>query len=104
MLQHYSGQPFGRTFETRDLGYGRVVVLAEPIGTRRMDHMTTVDLRVEKGIRLRGNRRLAGFVDVLNLLNSNAETRVSWLSGADFLRPLAITPPRTASVGLKFDW
>lgn len=46
----------------------------------------------------------AGFADVLNLLNSNAETRVSWLSGPDFLRPLAITAPRLANVGLKFDW
>ncbi len=104
LVQHYSGQPFGRTFETRDLGYGRVVVLAEPVGTRRMQHLTTVDLRVEKRIPLRGNRRLAGFVDVLNLLNANTETRVSWLSGSDFLRPLAITPPRAASVGVKIDW
>lgn len=42
----------------------------EPIGTRRMQHVTTVDLRVEKRIPLRGNRRLAGFLDVLNLLNA----------------------------------
>ena len=103
VLQHYSGQPFGRTFET-NLGYARVVVLAEPIGTRRMDHMTNVDLRVEKGIPVTGSRRLAVFIDVLNLFNSNAETGVSWRSGPDFLRPLTIAPPRIANVGLKFAW
>jgi hypothetical protein len=103
IVQHYSGQPFGRVFQT-DLGYGTVTVLAEPIGARRMDHITIADVRVEKGIRLRGNRRVAGFVDVLNLFNSNAETSISWMSGPGFLQPLGIVAPRTVKVGLKFDW
>ena len=69
-----------------------------------MDHITLADVRIEKGIRLPGNRRVAGFVDVLNLLNSNAETGISWMSGPDFLEPLGIVPPRTVKLGLKFDW
>ena len=103
LLRHYSGQPFGRVFRS-DVGYGSIVVLAEPVGTRRMDHITLADVRVEKGIRLPGNRRVGAFVDVLNLLNSNAETSLSWLSGPDFLRPLGIVEGRRAKVGLKLDW
>ena len=50
-LRHQSGQPFGRTFSTT-LNYGRNIrILAEPMDTRRMDNITILDLRVEKGFR-----------------------------------------------------
>lgn len=101
-VRHQSGQPFGRTF-TKKLTYGTVRILAEPIGTRRMDNVTIVDLRTEKGIHLSGSRRLAGFVDVFNLLNANPEQTTSWSSGT-FLQPLSIVPPRIARVGMKLDW
>jgi hypothetical protein len=102
-LRHQAGQPFGRTFTTA-LNYGKVVrILAEPIGTRRMDNITLVDVRVEKAIRLPGNRRIAGFVDVFNLFNANPEQTTSWSSDT-FLRPLSIVPPRIARLGVKFDW
>jgi hypothetical protein len=101
-VRHQSGQPFGRTF-TAKLSYGTVRILAEPIGTRRMDNVTIVDLRIEKAIHPSGIRRLAGFVDVFNLLNANPEQTTSWSSGT-FLRPLSIVPPRIAKVGIKLDW
>jgi hypothetical protein len=103
LLRHQSGQPFGRTFVTPS-NYGSVRVLAEPIGTRRMDNITILDVRVEKAFRLGGHRRLAGFVDVFNLLNANAEQNTIWSSGASFLRPLNIVPPRVARVGVKLEW
>ena len=101
-LRHQAGQPFGRTFTTT-LNYGNVRILAEPIGTRRTDNVTIVDMRVEKGIHLSGSRRIAGFVDVFNLLNANPEQTTSWSSGT-FLRPLSIVPPRIARLGMKLDW
>jgi len=101
-LRHQAGQPFGRTFTT-SLNYGNVRILAEPIGTRRTDNVTIMDMRVEKEIRLSGNRRIAGFVDVFNLLNANPEQATSWSSGT-FLRPLSIVPPRIARLGMKFTW
>ena len=101
-LRHQSGQPFGRTFTTK-LSYGTVRILAEPIGTRRMDNVTIVDLRIEKGTHRSGSRRVAGFIDVFNLLNANPEQTTSWSSGT-FMRPLSIVPPRIAQVGMKLDW
>ena len=101
-LRHQSGQPFGRTFTTT-LNYGNVRILAEPIGTRRTDNVTIADVRIEKEIRVSGNRRIAGFVDVFNLFNANSEQTTSWSSGT-FLRPLSIVPPRIARLGIKFDW
>jgi outer membrane receptor protein involved in Fe transport len=106
VLRHQSGQPFGRTFTTdsNQLRYATVTVLAEPVGTRRLDHITIFDVRVEKGVRLNENRRLAGFIDVFNCLNANPEQNTIWSSGPSFLRPVSIVSPRIARVGVKFDW
>jgi hypothetical protein len=114
-LRHQSGQPFGRTFPAATLNYANNVrILAEPIGTRRMNNITLLDVRVEKGFKLGGHRRFAGFVDVFNVLNANPEQNTSWSSGVfagedgrqqpSFLRPLSIVPPRLARLGLKLDW
>jgi hypothetical protein len=103
-LRHQSGQPFGRTFSTATNYAPNVRILAEPIGTRRMDNITILDVRVDKGFKLRGHHRLAGFVDVFNLLNANPEQNTSWSSGSSFLRPLSIVPPRLARLGVKLDW
>jgi carboxypeptidase family protein/TonB-dependent receptor-like protein len=101
-LRHQSGQPFGRTLIAR-LNYGSVRILAEPMDARRMDNVTLVDVRVEKGFRLPGGR-VAGFIDAFNLLNANPAESVVWTSGASFMRPLAIVAPRIARVGIKLDW
>ena len=104
-VRHQSGQPFGRTFVTRELNYAPTVrILAEPLGSRRMDNVTLVDLRVEKGFRLANRGRLAAFVDTFNLLNANPEQNISWSSGPSLLRPLNIVPPRVARVGAKLEW
>lgn len=103
VLRHQAGQPFGRTFVTA-LSYDIVRVLAEPVGSRRMDNITIVDVRVEKGIRLSHNRRLAGFVDVFNLFNANPEQNTIWSSGTSFLRPVTIVPPRIVRIGTKLEW
>jgi hypothetical protein len=102
VLRHQSGQPFGRTLVV-PLASGAVRVLAEPVGTRRQDPVTVVDLRVSKTFGQQPSRPITVFVEVFNLVNSNAEELVSW-STDDFLRPLAITPPRIARVGIRIGW
>jgi hypothetical protein len=85
------------------LNIGSLTVLAEPIGTRRMAHVTLFDMRVEKAFALGAGRRLSAFVDGFNLLNANPEQNIIWASGA-FQRPLAVVPPRIARIGAEFDW
>lgn len=106
VLRHQSGQPFGRTFTTdrTQIRYATLTVLAEPVGARRMDNITLVDLRVEKSFRFAGTRRVAGFVDIFNCFNANPELNVIWSSGPSFLRPVSIVPPRIARIGAKLDW
>jgi hypothetical protein len=101
-LRHQSGQPFGRTV-TLDLSYGRVPILTEPIGTRRMDNVTLLDVRVEKRFQLMAGQHVAGFVDVFNLLNANPAQTIIWSSEA-FLQPVSIVAPRIIRVGVKLEW
>jgi len=101
-VRHQSGQPFGRTLRTT-LNYGTIRVLAEPVGTRRQRHVTLVDVRIEKVMRLPGDSRLTAFVDVFNALNANPEQNLSWET-TTFLRPLVIVPPRIVRVGFRLDW
>ena len=105
VLRHQSGQPFGRTqtTETGQLRYGTVTLLMEPVGTRRLDHVTLVDLRIEKPMGVYG-RRVSAFVDVFNCFNVNPEQNAIWSSGASFLRPLTIVSPRIARFGLTIAW
>jgi len=41
---------------------------------------------------------------VYNIFNTNAEQALTTSSGSAFLRPVAITPPRVARIGLKLQW
>lgn len=102
VYRHQSGRPFARTF-VQTFNWGNATILAEPFGTRRTRHINVVDVRTEKIVRLRAVR-LIGFVDLYNLFNANAEQEVAVGSGGSFLRPTAITPPRTARLGLRLDW
>ncbi len=100
VLRHQSGQPFGRTISAV-MNYGVIRVLAEPIGTRRMDNVTLLDVRVERDVWRAGSRRVAVFLDVFNLFNANPEQELNWASGTGFLQPLSVVAPRIARVGVK---
>jgi hypothetical protein len=101
-LRHQAGAPYGRTF-TQALNWGNATVRSEPINARRMPNVTVVDVRSEKAIAWRAGC-LVGFFDVYNIFNTNAEQEITITSGASFLRPVAITAPRIARLGVKFVW
>jgi len=103
ILRVQSGVPFGRTF-VASLNYGSATILAEPFGAERTAHIALFDVRTEKAFRVREDISLTGFFDVYNVLNTNAEQAVATNSGSSFLRPSAITPPRIARAGLKFQF
>jgi outer membrane receptor protein involved in Fe transport len=103
MLRHQSGQNFGRTF-TAVMNHGTIRIPAEPLNTRRQENVNVFDFRAEKVIRLDASFTVAPFVDVYNVLNANPVQNLTWASGASFLRPTNIVPPRVARVGAKVNW
>ena len=99
-VREQSGLPYGRTFDTT-LNYGTVRVLAEPMGTHRQREVIIADMRLEKAFTLAGPLELSGMLDLFNAFNSNAEERINWNSGASYLRPLQVIPPRVARVSFR---
>jgi hypothetical protein len=102
IVRHQSGSQYARTF-VRNLPHGNVTVRAEPFGARRFPNITIVDLRSEKRFAF-GERSISGFFDVYNIFNTNREQDLTIASGASFLRPLLVTSPRVARLGVRLQW
>jgi hypothetical protein len=79
-------------------------VLAEPLGTQQQDTVAIADLRVARLFSFGGARKLSAQLDFFNLLNANPEDFITWASGASYLRPSSVIPPRIMRFRLKFDW
>jgi hypothetical protein len=103
LLRAQEGQPFGRTF-VATMNYGTQRLLAEPLGAQQQDTVTVADVRVERLFGLGGARRLSAQIDIYNLFNANPEDFITWASGASYLRPSSVIPPRILRFGVKFDW
>jgi hypothetical protein len=102
MLRSQAGANYGRTFSAV-LNSGTVRVAAEPLDTHRQDTINIFDFRVEKVMTL-GTLKIGPFLDVYNVFNANPEQNIVWASGASFLRPTSIVPPRIGRVGAKVSW
>jgi outer membrane receptor protein involved in Fe transport len=108
-----SGIPFGRYFNTSGIKAPAGLepsltvngnVLAEPFGAERTGTMVLFDVRTEKQFRFGERFVTSGFVDLYNIFNANTNQAVTAASGASFLTPSSITPPRVARIGVKFQF
>ena len=61
-------------------------------------------MRVAKGLRLGGNRRLQVMADIYNIFNTDAYTSVNTTYGSNWLQPTSILQARFVKLGaqLKF--
>jgi outer membrane receptor protein involved in Fe transport len=75
----------------------------EPFGSQQEPHQTTFNARVGKRLMV-AKRSLNLSFDVLNVMNSNAITAVTYVSGPSFGRVTDILPPRTLRAGVTFDF
>jgi hypothetical protein len=104
VVRYSQGTPYGRTVTVNSANpFFAGTILAEPMGTRRMDDIVVFDLKTEKAIPL-GRTRLRAFVDLFNILNSDAADTMSWQTGSAFERPTQVVGPRMARVGFRFEW
>ena len=98
-----AGNSFARTFTASGLNYANPTINAEPMNARRTADINLIDLRIDRGFNILGGR-LAPFIDLYNITNSNAEQNLTISSGTSWLRPINIIPPRILRIGVKFDW
>lgn len=101
-----SGAAWGRTFPALGLTQGFETILAEPRGTRRVEAVNNLDLRVESTLQLGGGRNLSVFGDVFNVTNQGAPdsdwvTPVFTMSGPSLGLPAVWRHPRHVRVSVR---
>ena len=108
VVTYFDGQPFGRLLFVNGFNQGPFFVRATPVGHPggfQTQLNSTVDMRLARDFRLRRGV-VSGYLDVFNLLNLNSNTLESDLTGPAFLLrvPLAVEAPRTARLGLAWNF
>ena len=69
-----------------------------------LDHVVIAVARLERIFTLPRAARLSAQLDVYNLTNANPVDFLTWGSGASFLRPTSVVPPRIVRFGVTLDW
>jgi hypothetical protein len=85
----------GRTIPT-------ITLNVDPIGTYRRPNVALVNFRLEKRFTLPRAQIATVTLNLYNALNANTVTGLQNRSGASFLQPLSILPPRLAEIGLSY--
>jgi hypothetical protein len=108
IYRYITGAAWGRRAGIRGLDQGSETVRIEPRGTRRVDALNNVDLRVEKTFKFGQQSRTAGvFLDVFNVNNqgipdSESSRPYTDTSGSSFGDPRVWIDPRLARLGVRF--
>jgi Carboxypeptidase regulatory-like domain/TonB dependent receptor-like, beta-barrel/TonB-dependent Receptor Plug Domain len=101
--QLMTGRAWGRTIRVPNLGL-TTTIRADPLdGSRRLDDLNLLDIRLEESVPIGGSAQLAVFGDVLNLLNGNAFESVASTLGtsAAFGSPTNVQVPRRLMLGAR---
>ena len=108
VARYYDGLVFGRLLFVNGFEQGPFFVRVTPrgdLGAFRTQFNSTVDLRVARALNLKRGK-ISFVLDLFNLLNLNGSTREADLTSTTFSRriPLAIQAPRTARLGLEWEF
>ena len=101
--QYFTGKPWaGHAPVILPQGGKRIDV--EPRGSRRLSSQSLLDLRLSRILRFNQETRLELILDVLNLLNDDAEESVATenVFSPNFAEGVLFVPPRRAMIGVKF--
>jgi hypothetical protein len=102
-FEHRSGDSWARTFEFEGgNNVESVETRVEPLGARRLPHISLVDVRFQKGLSLGGDKQLQLRVNAYNLLNTGVATEVQALSGPTFGVVLERVLPRIVDFQVQF--
>jgi Carboxypeptidase regulatory-like domain len=102
-FHHESGDPFARQVRfTGGTTIPSIVLNVTPVGSYRRPNLNLVTFRVEKRFPLPRAHMATVTLNVYNALNANTTTGVQNRSGAQFLWPLSIMPPRLLELGASY--
>jgi hypothetical protein len=100
VARYQDGQPFSRLAIVPDLNQGPEAINGYRLGRTRFTFTFSLDTHVEKTFAV-GRARVAGVLEVFNLLNTDNEVEEDVVTGPAFRTPTAIQPPRAARIGVR---
>jgi hypothetical protein len=108
-LQYQSGKPYARHVRVSGLGFpsAPTIAMEERDGSRRVDPLKLVDVRLQKDFVLPGSpMKLGLFVDMMNLTNDASYQGIASNLGTSsaFGVPTSFIPPRRFQIGTKLQW
>jgi outer membrane receptor protein involved in Fe transport len=77
-------------------------VNAEALGSRRLDPVTRLDMRLEKIFRFGKNMSIGAMVDAFNVFNAGTVTWINTEYGSSFQETTSLMQPRAFRAGLRF--
>lgn len=105
IIKYYDGQPFARKIIIEGLNQGPFYIQAHPRGVARYEYNRTIDIRIEKIIRI-NKSRLRLILDGFNILNRGFATEENEWTGPEFPLRYAteIQSPRVFRLGLSYEF
>ncbi len=100
VMRYQTGQPVARTFFAGGLNQGGATILAAPIGTDRLDNVTTFDFALFRDFMV-GDVRISPEVNLFNITNQNTVTAINTSSGANYNRVSNYLSPRIARFAVR---
>jgi hypothetical protein len=100
VYRYEAGKPWTRLVNFTGLNQGAELVKVEPF-ERELPALNTIDLRVEKALRIRDRVTASVYGDVFNATNVGVARSYVTLSGPRFQTPSSWLDPRTLSLGLR---
>jgi hypothetical protein len=79
-----------------------ITLNVEPLGSERDPSTNLLDFRLNKSFAIRGDREISVRMNTYNTLNINTVLSANARSGATYLRPTTIVPPRIFEFGASF--
>jgi hypothetical protein len=102
-LEHRSGTSWARQVLFSNVPVlSSITLRTEPIGTRRMPNINTLDVRLQKAFQLGGQKRIQVQLNTYNVLNANTVTSMDFRAGPNFMRPTGILSPRNMEYSLSY--
>ena len=109
-LQHISGKPWAASAQVSLPQNTSQRILLEPRGTRRLSSQTLLDMRLSRSLPLGRAGRIDLLLDVLNLLNEDAEESIvtdtqlnEAAMNSTFGQPSQFVDPRRVMLGLRLN-
>jgi len=100
VMRYQTGAPVGRTIWVGGLTQGGASILAVPVGTERLDNVTTFDIAFFRDFHV-GRYRISPEINLFNITNQNTVTAINTSSGGNSGRVSSYLAPRIARFALR---